>query len=260
MSRSYSRWMFPLMLCAVLANIGVAQNDVETNKSDGVIHQSIAMLRAQALKALLSGDNSSAIEAADAIMEQNPDDARSMRLAADVYLRTGKCERAAELFDRYITMEPSQLPGLWQRGIAHFFAGNFKRGAEQFESHRRVNPNDVENAAWHFLCIAKADSPQRAKEIVLPAPNDPRIPMDEVLQMLRSGDTSIVRARVESLPEGSPLRENAEFFADLYLGLYADANGQSEEAMRRMDQAAKNAPHHYMGDVARVYAQHLKKK
>jgi hypothetical protein len=37
-----------------------------------------------------------------------------------------------------------------------------------FYAGRTVNPNDVENAAWHFLCVARAESPEKARAALLP--------------------------------------------------------------------------------------------
>jgi lipoprotein NlpI len=218
---------------------------------------SAAALRARSLQALQTGDRIAAIAAADALVQDHADDPETIRRAADIYLRSGKVDTAVDLFDRYVQARPQQMPYLWQRGIALYFAGKFQRGAEQFEAHRQVNPNDVENAAWHFLCVAKAQSPEKARELLLPAPGDPRVPMAQVLEMLRSGDTEAVRRQVERLPEGSQDRADAEFYGNFYLGLYADARGDRQQAQQLLSQAARDAPRHYMGDVARLYAQHL---
>ena len=219
---------------------------------------SVAGLRAKALKALADGDNRAAVENADAILRQKPDSPVVMRQAADIYLRAGKVKYAVRLFDKYLEKEKDQMPFLWQRGIALYFAKDFKAGVTQFEVHRKVNPNDVENAAWHYLCLAKADSIDKAKQNVLPAPNDPRPPMKEVLEMLKSGDTALVVKKMESLDAKSDERKSADFYGHFYLGLYADAHGKADDAKKHMDKAATDAPHNYMGDVARVYAAFLK--
>ncbi len=216
-----------------------------------------AELRSEALAALHEGDSASAVRAADALIKQHADQPSARLLAADVYLRCGKFKEAVKWFDRYLEVSPQSLPGLWQRGIALYFVRDYKRGAAQFEEHRKVNPNDVENAAWHFLCVAKLDSIEKARRMVLPAPNDPRLPMEEVLAMLSSGDTESVRKRMEALPAGSSARRQADFYGSFYLGLHADADGDQREALRWLRQAAADAPHHYMGDVARVYVAFL---
>ncbi len=203
MNRSLALTVPAVFVLAVGVAVGtVATGSAQEPAVDGTL--AIATLRAQALQALQKGDSETAVLSADAMVRQHPDDARCTRLAADIYLRTGKVDWAARQFDRYLQSEPAEMPGLWQRGIALYFVGDYKRAAKQFEEHRKVNPHDVENAAWHFLCVAKSDSIEAARQLVLPAPNDPRIPMEEVHQMLTSGDTDAVRRRVSSVPEDSP--------------------------------------------------------
>ncbi len=127
------------------------------------------------------------------------------------------------------------MRGLWQRGIALYFIGDYKRAAKQFEEHRKVNPNDVENAAWHFLCVAKAESFAKARELILPAPNDRRVPLKEIHQMLKSGDTDAVKRSMNRTPVDSNARADAKFYGDFYLGLYADATGDREAGTRVID-------------------------
>ncbi len=210
-----------------------------------------------AADALRRGEPQAALDAADAMLRQSPDDPRAIITAADVLLRCGKPDLAVPLYDQYIKARPEAMPQLWQRGIALYFNGQHRSAAQQFVQHREVNPNDVENAAWHFLCVAKAESIERAKQLLLPAPGDPRIPMAEILEMLADGETAHVVERIERLRPETPGRESAIFYGNLYLGLYADACGDQKTALRRMTAAASEAPHHYMGDIARVYAKHL---
>ncbi len=80
---------------------------------------------------------------------------------------------------------PTYAPQLWQRGIALYYAGRYRDCRAQFESHRTVNPDDVENAAWHFLCVARAESVERARAALLPVGPDSRVPMREVYEMFR---------------------------------------------------------------------------
>lgn len=178
-------------------------------------------------------------------------------LAGDTLLRCGECKQAIEQFEKYLKDHPDDRPHLWQLGIALYFEQQYDEGAKLFEIHRKVNPNDVENAAWHFLCIAKKDSPAQAKKLLLPAPNDSRPPMEEVLNMLASGDTTAVKDRMNDFADNPPRAKSAKFYGNFYLGLYADALGDVPTARKYLDAAASDAPKNYMGDVAKVYARHL---
>src|SRR5688572_28540198 len=97
----------------------------------------------------------------------------------------GRVVQSAQGFDTLARMVPSEAPELWQRGIALYYAGRYKDCRAQFESHRTVNPNDVENAAWHFLCVARGESPASAKAALLPVGRDSRVPMRQIYEMFR---------------------------------------------------------------------------
>lgn len=209
--------------------------------------------------ALGRGDRDEAAVAAETLLQDYPQDSRSWQVAADAFLRSGRIERAVELYDRFAKERPETVPFLWQRGIALTYAGRFQDAARQFESHRDVNPNDVENAAWHFLCLAKATTLEEAREKLLPAPGDPRPPMNEILQLLKDGKTQPVLDRIEIFPPGTIGRRSAEFYGYLYLGMAADAEGDPEKALLLINRSIENARNDYMGDVTRVYAGVLKR-
>jgi lipoprotein NlpI len=133
--------------------------------------------------------------------------------------RAGRITESIAGFDRVAALQPDAAPQLWQRGIALFYAGRYDACRRQFESHRTVNPADVENAAWHFLCVARAESPQRALAALLPVGPDPREPMREIYRMFQ-GQLSVESVLVAGGPEA-----RARFYANLYVGLYREATG-----------------------------------
>lgn len=169
------------------------------------------------------------------------------------HLRAGRIEAAVKSLDQVVADSPEATPYLWQRGIAQYFAGQFAAGRKQFESHRTVNPNDVENATWHFLCVAAESDVKAAREALLPAPGDRRVPMRELHALYSGkGDRAAVEAAVERLPAGSAGRRNARFYADLYLGLLSYAEGQQAEAAKLLKAAADVLDQNVMADVARI--------
>ena len=104
-----------------------------------------------------------------------------MRQAEADFL-AGRIEESVAGFDQVARARPDAAPQFWQRGIALYYAGRYDDCRRQFEDHRVVNPNDVENAAWHFLCVARGESPEAALEALLPVGRDRRRPL------LRDGD------------------------------------------------------------------------
>ena len=153
-------------------------------------------------------------------------------------------------FDRLVKLQPSGAPDLWQRGIALYYAGRYADCRAQFESHRTVNPADVENAAWHYLCVARAESPARARAALLPVGADPRRPMREVYQMFQG------TLAPDAVLAAGGKEPRARFYALLYVGLFHEAQGNAA-ARTYITQAASDefAVGGYMNRVAQVHAQ-----
>jgi lipoprotein NlpI len=165
----------------------------------------------------------------------------------------GKPEASAQLFDTLINQQPDLAPRLWQRGLALYYAGRYDDGRRQFELHRTVNPNDVENTAWHYLCVARGTTPDHARTIILPVGHDARLPMQEILALYRGDGTETdVIAAARSGDAGQ--RRNQLCYTHLYLGLYAEANGDTVAAKDHMLKAAgPYSMNHYMGRVAKLH-------
>jgi lipoprotein NlpI len=172
------------------------------------------------------------------------------RAVAD--FENGRFAESAAAFDRLAKAVPDQAPYLWQRGIALYYAGRYDDCRRQFESHRLVNPDDVENAAWHFLCVARAESPAKARAAVLPVGRDGRVPMREVYQMFRGTLTP------EQVLSAAGVQPEAQFYAHLYLGLYFEALGTNDRALEHVTIAAANRFEPYGGYMHMVARVHLR--
>ncbi len=162
----------------------------------------------------------------------------------------GRVVESAAGFDAVIDASPSLAPQLWQRGIALYYAGRYADCRAQFESHRTVNPADVENAAWHFLCVAREESAPAARAMLLPVGPDPRVPMRQVYEMFRGALTP------DQVLEAAGLQASAQFYAQLYVGLYFEALGQDAQALQHITAAADDRfarAGGYMHTVASVH-------
>ncbi len=239
-----------VVLCLSLAPcVGLAQD------SDTVL--SIAEFRVIGYRALEKRDALLASDVAERLLANYEKSPEAIRLAGDLYLRVGKVNSAVKQFERYVRLVPADKPELWQFGIALALVNRYDDARKLFELHRAANPNDVENSAWHFLCVAKMANQKAAEKTVLPAPGDTRVPMNEIRRLLIDGDEQRVLDAVSKLTEGSAEHAAASFYANLYLGLYADATGNSAKAKRFLSDAAKSTQVNYMADVARVYLREL---
>ncbi len=272
------------LLCAVIVGGVVAADDKDP-----------ADLARRAIEAYQKGDGKKAIALAEQSVQLDPRRIESWLLRARLYsaqrehamslvdfteairldpkapegwqgrgesnFRAGRFAESVADFDEFLKRAPSERPHHWQRGISLYYAGRFKDGKEQFELHQTVNTNDVENAVWHFLCTARAEGLESARKKLIPISGDSRIPMAEVHRLFAGKATpKDVIAAAEAAPKvkraGEPL-----FYAHLYLGIYHEAIGEPDPARSYILKAAERADQNgYMGDVARVHAELLKKK
>ena len=182
--------------------------------------------------------------------EDNPQ-ALFERAVADFH--AGRINESVDGFDQVAKLVPRQAPQLWQRGIALYYAGRYADCKKQFESHRTVNPNDVENAAWHYLCVARAESPAKARAALLPVGPDERTPMLEVYRMFRGELTP------KQVLEAAGNEVQGQFYAHLYIGLYYEAQGDKPRARESIRTAAQDKYRvgGYMHSVARVHERRM---
>ena len=180
----------------------------------------------------------------------------------DAYLKSGKFQEAVADFDKFLEARPKFAPDHWRRGIALYYAGRFKDGVDQFELHRKVNPEDVENSAWHYLCNARANTPDKARKDLIPVKDDARVPMKQVLELFagKIKPKDVIDAAEKAKLTGERLKE-ARFYAHLYVALYYESEGDAKKCLEHMTEAAeKYKIGHYMWDVADVHLKLLRKK
>ena len=169
------------------------------------------------------------------------------RLGEDAF-RAGKMDESIKQFDKAIALEPRLAPQHWQRGISLYYAGRFDDCRRQFELHKTVNPEDVENSVFHYLCVARLKSADEARKSLIEIHSDTRVPMMEVYSMYRGESTP---AKVLAVAGRD---RDALFYAHLYIALFHEANRRPAEAMTHMRLAGgEYGASHYMGDVARIH-------
>lgn len=197
-----------------------------------------------ALAALLRGN---------ALLAAEPTPKELFRQAVELFFEAKPAE-SARVFDQLVVAVPGAEPELWQRGLALYYAERYQDGRRQFEVHKTVNPNDVENPAWHFLCVARLEGAEAARKALLPVGEDSRVPMAEIFALYAGRGTEAAVLEAAEKGEGE-VRKNQLCYAHLYLGLYAEALGDAKQAQHHITQAA--GPYrmgHYMGKVAVMHA------
>jgi lipoprotein NlpI len=196
-------------------------------------------------------------EAATIKADEPPLTAEQLEVRGSEHFRAGRFAESVADFDAEIRLDPRRGPWHWKRGISLYYAGRYADGAKQFEGYQTVDGNDVENAVWRFLCMAKdpAVGPERARREILQIKDDRRVPMRQI-QSLFAGtlkpDDVMTAVRADE-PSEKVLNDRL-FYAHLYLGLYFDATGAADRAKMHLTEAVRHKIGHYMWDVAKVHA------
>jgi lipoprotein NlpI len=219
----------------------------------------LAVLVSSASSHVAKREHALAIADFDQILKLRPDWAEAYNHRGAELFKMGHIRQSLEDFDRAIELEPAQAPQHWQRGISLYYAGRYEDGRKQFELHQTVNGNDVENAAWRYLCMARAGTVQAARASILPIEHDSRIPMMQIYALYKGQAVvdDVLGAANAGNPLPSALNERL-FYAQLYIGLYYEAAGNAKAAREHIARAVEHRVDHYMGDVARVHLQLLK--
>jgi lipoprotein NlpI len=204
-----------------------------------------------------SRDLTNAIADYDQAIRLDPRLPDAWQSRGSAHFKLGQIKESIADFDKFIELSPAQSPHHWQRGISLYYAGRFEDGRKQFELHQTVNPNDVENAVWHFLCVARASGVDQARAALIPIQGDSRVPMMEVHALFAGKLKPEAVLKAATADDSPPAQLQRQlFYAHLYLGLYFEALGDAEKAREHIIKAAgQYQTGDYMGDVARVHQQ-----
>jgi lipoprotein NlpI len=242
---------FAALVCLSLAPLARAE-EPKTDDADSLARQA-AQLAAQ-------GKSADAIAALDKVIALAPDRAEAYDLRGSERFKLGKIAGSIEDFDRYLKLRPDQEPWHWKRGISYYYAGRYDEGRRQFEGYQTVDDNDVENAVWRYLCMARQQGVPKARDEILKIKRDLRVPMMEVYSLYagKADPESVLIVARGGSPSEAELNSRL-FYAHLYLGLYYEAAGDAEKARHHITIAAdKHKIGHYMWNVADVHAKRLR--
>ncbi|AWM41388.1 Lipoprotein NlpI precursor [Gemmata obscuriglobus] len=203
-----------------------------------------------------------AVKAWSQFIKLVPEEAKAYDARGDAQLKQGNFKEALADFDEYLKHNPKAAPDHWRRGIALYYAGRFKDGAAQFDAAEGKAREDVENSVWHYLCNARANTPKKARAELIPVTKDARVPMKQVLELFagKIKPKDVLAAAEDAQLDGEGLKE-ARFYANLYVALYYETEGDAKKCLEHMATAVeKYEIGHYMWDVAAVHLKLLKGK
>ncbi|MBX9787684.1 MAG: tetratricopeptide repeat protein [Pirellulales bacterium] len=247
----------PLTIGLLLTGVAVIANHAHADDASAKLAPEVVAAADKAETAELEAEvaECDARLAMPAVNDNSAARAAALDRRGNAHLQLGHIAEALADFDEAIKLEPRRGPGHWQRGIACYYAGQFDAGAKQFEAYQTVDSADVENVTWRYLCVARQDGVEKARETLLEVGADPRIPMHEVYELFagRATPDKVLASARAGNPTDSELRKRL-FYAQLYLGLWHEAAGRAKESLAHIRRAAVDyALPGYMHAVARVH-------
>ena len=203
-----------------------------------------------------------AIKDYDKALELDPKFVVAVNERGSERFKLGDIKGAIADFEKFIEAEPKAFDDHWRYGIALYYAGRFADGAMQFKAGDKASSaNDVENAFWHYLCNARVDGVEKARKALLVIGNDGRIPMMKIYDLIAGkAKPEDVIETAEKAKLGADQKNEAIFYAHLYVGLNYEAEGNAKKCLEHLTTAVeKHKIGHYMWDVGNVHLKLLKK-
>ena len=106
------------------------------------------------------------------------------------WLRLGYLDKALADLDTMANRWPTQAFQLWERGVVCYELGDYEKGARQLVKYGEAYEHDVENSVWILMCQAKVENLKRARQGMLPAAGDQRVPMSQIYAMFKGTGTA----------------------------------------------------------------------
>lgn len=240
---------FPLSFVASILCLGSA----------ACAQQEAADLLKRGAEAAQRGQSEQAIAMLSDAIARDPKLADAWYLRGREQFRVGKAKESVADFDKLVELKPELASRQWERGISCYYAGEFEKGARQFELYQTYHDQDVENSTWRYLCMARTEGVEKAQATLLPIENDRRVPMMEIYALYQGKlkPEEVLKAAQAGEPNKEALNIRL-FYAHLYIGLWHEAAGTADQAKKHILQAEQHKIGHYMWDVAHVHAQRLR--
>jgi len=227
---------------------------------------SLQQIYSQVLKDQAKGDLDQALKLMNGYKPKQEESEDYNKILIQLYqIRGVKKFKATEIeasvqdFEAVVKLDPQRKAHHWQLGISYYYMKEYQKGKDLFELHQQVNPNDVENAVWHFICHAKLVGFDAAQKKLIPIVGDRRVPMMDIYELF-SGRMTLA-AFQQLIPKYSQVdsaRNPSLLYTHLYLGLYHESLNQSQTSKSHFLKAVeiyKNyGQSHYMGDTAVTHA------
>ncbi len=181
------------------------------------------------------------IEAMSKRISTEPKSVEAYSRRGDARFFLGRFDGAVQDYEEMVRLDPEQDASHWRLGIAYYYAGKAEAAAAQFGKYHAFDQVDRENGIWRYLSQYKSQGKAAARKELLKYEKDDREPFPAVYKLFAGEVTpqqildGIAAAKLDDAE-----REKRLFYAELYIGLNAAAEGQPEEARSHLRAAVAN--------------------
>jgi lipoprotein NlpI len=178
---------------------------------------------------------------------------------AEILFRLGRFEESVRDYNEAVRFAwPHNEDSCWERGLAQYYAGDFRAARKLFSGYHRVGPLDIENGLWRLLCIAEEEGIEKARESMLDYSRRVRKPFPTLLEvyMGRGNAEAVLKEATDGVSNPQEITANL-FNAHYYLAKYFDMTNQQDLALIHIREALKHKFPHFMYACAEVDAKRL---
>lgn len=218
----------------------------------------------------LIGNNQRAVDDFSQAMAYMPAYANAYQMRGCNQFKLGNVKAAVQDWQVFLQLNPDKEAEHWQICVGFALLGHYEEARKRFDWHATTNTDDLEVAFWHFLCVARTEGVETAREHIKSASGEKRVPMAALHALYAGrGTEADVWLAVERGAPDKDERAKREFFAHYYLGLLRQSEGKLDEAKESVQKAltiAKandgfigDSPGGQLrgGDIARVHVQQI---
>jgi len=201
-------------------------------------------------------------------IKQEPDRVGFYSRRADAYFFLGQFDKSVTDYQKMVKLDKKLDTSHWRRGIAWFYARDYKQAAHQFEIYDNFDNVDRENGIWRFFSQARAYGLKKARTGLLKYKKDDREPFPSVYKLFSETiKPEAIVAAIKAAKISETEREKRFFYAHLYIGLDHAIHKRDKKAVEHLREAVANTwgPRsgygpNYMWQVGRLHYELLTAK
>lgn len=200
-------------------------------------------------------------------LDAKPDDIAALSKRGDLHFFRGEFAQAVRDYERMTELNPALDPSHWRLGIAYFYADQPEKSAKQFDKFFVTDDVDREAGLWKYIAQAPTLGVEKARAGLLKYQKADREPLPTIYRLFEEEITpeQLIKSVDAKLPDN--VREQQQFYIELYLGLWHDAHQRPQAAIphfraataNRWGRTASYGPN-YMWHVARLHYERLVEK